>query len=82
MSKIRELKQPESKSGYGILDCLRRMLKLARQRRIVMCAIVFVGADRKVHMESVGPLTIDDNDRLCTAIDQLHTAVYEKGGDR
>jgi hypothetical protein len=81
--KVLELKVPSSKSGFHILECLRRMLKLARQRQIKSVSIVFVGADNKVHIDRVIPNEVNDRDRLLDAIEQMHEHIIDtiEGGD-
>ena len=73
---LRSIKPPETKSPKIIIDCIVRMLKLARHRRIAMVAIVFVGADHSVHLDRIGPRTIVEKDKLLEALEQLHEDVF------
>lgn len=76
MSNIKELKQPPVKSKQIIMDCLRRMLKLARQRNIVLCAMVFIGADGKIHIDRIGPVNHEQRDQLLDAVEELHESIH------
>lgn len=80
MANIKELKPPPSKSGHTMLECFRRAMKFVRNREVVLCGIVLVSSDGKVHTFRVGPNNVDQQDILLEAVETLHEQIYTNEG--
>lgn len=76
MSDILKLTQPQPKSKQIIFDCLRRLLKLAARREMILCATVMVDVHGKFHVDMIGPVNADQQDKLLSAVEKLHEDVY------
>lgn len=74
--KVVKLTHPQPKSKQIIFDCLRRLLKLAARREMVLCAMVMVDAHGKFHIDRIGPVNSEQMDKLLSAVEKLHEEIY------
>lgn len=76
---VLQLVQDKAKSGYCILECLRKAMKFVRNREVFLCAIVFIDRSSKTHVFKVGPGNLVQKDMMLEAIEDLHEDIYTDG---
>ena len=74
--KLVSLTQPKAKSRPSILECVQKVFKHVRNRKIQSMIVICVNADGTSYVDSVIPADDGSRDDILDALENAATAVY------